>query len=105
MSVEGDKINLICITINDVDAVHSLQVKWYKGNQLVVPNGKRVIIHNETDKTSRHLNSTLLLDPVNPSDHGIYTIRAFNYEDCYSESRINLTVQCMVYHMLQILVG
>ena len=96
VSLEGDKVRLICTSINDVDAIHSLQVNWYKGNQLVIPNGKRIIVHNKTDKTSRQLNSTLLLDPVNCSDHGIYTCRAFNHPDCYSDCIINLTVQCTV---------
>ena len=96
MSVEGDKVSLICSAINDVDANHSLQVKWYKENQLVIPDGKRIIVHNKIDKFSRQLNSTLLLDPVNRTDHGIYTFRAFNHPNCSSESRINLIVQCMV---------
>ena len=60
-------------------------------------NGNRVIVHNKTDKTSRQLNSTLLFDPVNRIDHGIYTCRAFNHPDCcYSESKMELIVQCMV---------
>ena len=95
VSVEGDKVSLICSAINDVDAIHSLQVNWYKGNQLI-PNETHVTIHNKIDKTFRQLNSTLLLDPVNRSDHGIYTFRAINHPNCSSESRINLTVQCTV---------
>ena len=96
VSVEGDKVSLICSAINDVDANHSLQVNWHKENQLVIPDGKRTIVHNKIDKFSRQLNSTLLLDPVNRTDHGIYTFRAFNHPNCSSESRINLIVQCMV---------
>ena len=95
VSVEGDKVNLICTAINDVDAIHSLQVKWYKGDQLI-PNETHVTIHNKIDKTSRQLNSSLLLDPVNRSDHGIYTFKALNHPYCSSESKINLIVQCMV---------
>ena len=96
VSVEGDKVSLICTTINDVDANDSLQVNWYKGNQLVTPNGKHITVHNISDKSSRQLNSTLSLDPVNRSDYGVYTIRVFNDRNSYSESRINLTVQSMV---------
>ena len=94
VSVEGDTVNLTCTAINDVDAIQSLQVNWYKGNQLVIPDGKRIIVHNKSDKTSRQLNSILSLYPVNRSDHGIYTLKALNHHDSYSESRINLIVQC-----------
>jgi len=96
VSLEGDKVNLICSAINDIDAIHSLQVNWYKGNTLVIPNGKHVMLHNETAKSFRELNLTLLLDPVNRTDHGEYTCRAFNHPDSYSESKIILTVQCKI---------
>ena len=96
VSVEGDKVNLICTVINDVDAIHSLQVNWYKGDQLVTPNGKHITVHNRSDKSSGQLNSTLSLDPVNRSDYGTYTIKAFNDRNSCSESRITLTVQCTV---------
>ena len=96
VSLEGDKVRLICTSINDFDAIHSLQVNWYKGYQLVIPNGNRVFVHNMTDKTSSQLNSTLLLDPVNPTDHEIYACRALNHPESYSECSIDLTVQCTV---------
>ena len=96
VSVEGDRATLICTVINDVDAIHLLQVNWYKGDQLVTPNGKHITVHNKNDKSSGQLNSTLSLDPVNRSDYGVYTIRVFNDRNSYSESRINLTVQCTV---------
>ena len=94
VSVEGDNVSLICIAINDINAIHSLQVNWFKGNQLI-PNGTDVI-HNKIDKTSRQLTSTLIFDPVNPSDHGIYTFRAFNQPESYSESKIEFIVECTV---------
>ena len=96
VSIEGDKISLNCNAINDIDADHSLQVNWYKGNQLVIPNENSVTIHNKTDEVTRQLNSTLLLDPVNLTDHGIYTCTALNHPESYSECRIDLMVQCMV---------
>jgi len=96
VSLEGTKINLICNAINDVDAIHSLQINWYKGNTLVIPNGKRITLYNVTSEPSRQLNSTLLLDPVNRSDDGEYTCRAFNHPNSYSESKTNLIVQCKV---------
>jgi len=33
VSLEVDKVNLTCSAINDIDAIHSLQVNWYKGNK------------------------------------------------------------------------
>ena len=96
MSPEGDKVNLICIAVNDVDAIHPLQIHWYKGNKLVTPNGTNIILYNETDNASRLVNSTLLLDPVNRTDDGVYTCQAFNRNNSFSESKTTLTVQCMV---------
>ena len=96
MSPEGDKVSLICSTVNDVDAIHPLQINWYKGNKLVTPNGRDIILYNETDNATRQLKSTLLLDPVNRTDDGMYTCRAFNRNDSFSELKTTLTVQCML---------
>ena len=93
MSPEGVKVNLICSAVNDVDAIHPLQIYWYKGDRLVIPDGKRIILY---DEGGRCLNSTLLLDPVNRTDDEVYTCRAFNHNDSFSESKTTLTVQCMV---------
>ena len=93
MSPEGDKVNLICSAVNDVDAIHPLQMNWYKG---VSPDGKPIILHDEGGKRLNSLNSTLLLDPVNRTDDGVYTCRAFNRNDSFSESKTTLTIQCML---------
>ena len=93
MSPEGDKVSS---AVNDVDSIHPLQIYWYKENKFVTPNGRHIILYNETDNASRQLNSTLLLDPVNRTDGGVYTCRAFNRNDSFSESKTTLTVQCMV---------
>ena len=93
--LEGDEVSLICCAVNDVDAIHPLQINWYKQDKLVVPDayGKRIILR---DEGSRCLNSTLLLDPVNRTDDGVYTCRAFNRNDSFSESKTTLNVQCML---------
>ena len=62
----------------------------------MTPNGRHIILYNETDKATRQLNSTLLLDPVNRTDDGVYTCRAFNRNDSFSESKTSLSVQCML---------
>ena len=92
VALEGNKVNMICNVVNDVDAIHLLQINWYKGNKLVMPDGKRIITY---DEGGRCLSSTLLLDPVNRTDDGVYTCRAFNHNDSFSESKTTLIVQCM----------
>ena len=87
---------MICSAVNDVNAIHPLQISWYKGNKLVTPNGKHIILYSETNNAFRQLNSTLMFDPVNRIDDGLYTCQAFNRNDSFSESKTTLTVQCMV---------
>ena len=88
---------MVCTAINDVDAIHSLQINWYKGNKLVISNGKDIVVYNEPDKNvSRQLSSTLLFNPVSRTDDGEYTCQAFNHNDSFSEAKTNLSVQCMV---------
>ena len=87
---------MICVAINDVDAIHTLQINWYKRNELVTSDGEHVILYNETDKASRHVTSMLLLDPVNRTDEGEYTCQAFNHPASFSELRTNLTVHCKI---------
>ena len=94
VSLEGDKVNLLCIAINDVQGNYSLQINWYKGNKLITSNGKHTFLHNESDKGSIQLYSTLLFDPINYTDDGEYTCRASNHPDLYSEMKTNLTVEC-----------
>ena len=94
VSMEGDKVNLLCTAINDVHTNHSLQINWYKGNDLIIPDSKHISLYNETVKNSRQLKSILTLDPVNPTDDGVYTCRAFNHPDLYSESKTNLSIEC-----------
>ena len=94
VSLEGDKVKLLCTAINDAHANYSLQIKWYKGNNLIVPNEKRILLYNETNEDSMQLKSTLLLDPTNRSDDGVYTCQAVNHPDLHSELQTNLTVEC-----------
>ena len=94
MSLEGDQVNLTCSAMNDVDAIHSLQINWYKGSKLLTPNGKNIKLNSKSDNTSRQLNSTLQYGPVNRTDDGMYTCQAFNHNDSFSESKTNLTIQC-----------
>ena len=94
VSLEGDKVKLLCIVINDAHANYSIQINWYKGNDLIVPNGKHVLLYNETTKASKQLKSSLLLDVVNSTDDEVYTCQAVYHPDSHSESQVNLTVEC-----------
>ena len=94
VSLEGDKVNLICVAISDVHANYSLQINWYKGNELISNGSKHILNNNGADKTSRQLHSTLLFDPINHTDNGEYTCRASNHPDTYSELKTNLDVEC-----------
>ena len=94
ISLEGDKVILLCIAINDVHANYSLQINWYKRNKLITSDEKHILVHNEAIDDSRQLKSTLILDPVNSTDDGVYTCKAFNHPDLQSELRTNLTVEC-----------
>ena len=95
VSLEGDKVNLLCVAINDVHANYSLQINWYKGNKLITSNdSENILIYNEADKTSQQLYSILLFDPINHADNGEYTCRASNHPDSYSELKTDLDVEC-----------
>ena len=94
VSLDGDKVSLLCTAVNDVHAYYSLQINWYKGNKHIIPDSKHISLHNETVKDSRQLKSILIFDPVNSTDDGMYMCRAFNHPDLYSESKINLTIEC-----------
>ena len=89
-----------CTAINDAHANYSIQINWYKGNNLIVPDGKRILIYNETTEDSLQLKSTLLLDPVNRSDDGVYTCQAVNHPDLHSESQTNLTIECEIINFI-----
>ena len=94
VSLEGDKVNLLCVANNDVHTNYSLQINWYKGKKLVIPNGKHILHYNVTAKDSRQVNSTLTFDPVKHTDDGEYLCRAFNHPILYSESKTTLVVEC-----------
>ena len=91
MSQVGNKVSLVCTAVNDVDAIHSLQISWYKGNYLIEQNGIHIIHQNNT-----LVQGVLFFDSVNRTDDGIYTCQASNRNDSFSEAKTKLTVQCMV---------
>ena len=94
VAFEGNKVNFICNATNDEDAIKPVQISWYNGTQLLEPDGKHVIIYNEYDNMTDEIHSILILDSINTTDHGQYICRAYNDPLCYTEEKINLTVEC-----------
>jgi len=88
--VEGRKAHLICNLTNDVDAPSS-KVEWYKDGDVPVKEVKsHVLIYYHSDMTQ----SVLLFDPVNHTDSGEYTCRAYSDPTFYTQSSTLLTVEC-----------
>jgi len=85
-----------CSALNDANALLPVTIAWYspKGVQLTSDDSQQIEISNEINKASGHIKSILSIYPVNRTDDGVHTCRAFNDKDCYTESKINLTVEC-----------
>lgn len=99
VSVEGDKSSLICVVANDDDSDKSLEVKWYNssGTQVLSDNS-RIIVHNMILTETGQVKSLILFDPVNHTDSGVYTCKAFNHRESSTKANANLTVKCKSSH-------
>jgi len=97
VTFNGSKINLICNATNDDDAVSPLIIEWFNSEGVRLESeGKHKLVYNTTDPVTGQVQSVLLFDPVNYTDTGEYTCRAFNDDDCYTVNKTNLTVECEV---------
>ena len=94
ITFEGNKVIIKCNATNDRNAINPVKISWYNGTQLVKSNGKCVIIYNKHDAVTDQIYSVLTLGSVNITDDGEYICRAFNNPLCYTENKINLTVEC-----------
>jgi len=92
-SFEGEKVNLMCQATNDIDAPHPVQVIWYKDNQPLRPDGRRVLVYSKLN-TTNEIESVLQFDSVNHTDDGDYTCRSFNDLLSFTEVKTTLTVEC-----------
>ena len=90
--------------MNDIDAVQPLRIKWCnsKSKQVQIAN-KNVIVYNKTNNVTGEIQSILLFDPVNHTDTGMYTCRAYNHPQCYNEQKVNLTVECELFSVYKVL--
>ena len=95
VSYEGRKVVLTCVVTNDVDAVGQLRIVWYNfvGNQVKPENG-HILVYNRSLSDTGQVESVLSFDPVNHTDHGEYTCRAFNHPHTFVESKTSLNVEC-----------
>ena len=95
ISLEGNKSKLICIATNDDDSDQSLKIQWYYPSGIRIKSDEsRILIYNSPGKDTGQLKSQLLFDPVNRTENGVYTCRAFNDPNCYTEKNVKLTVEC-----------
>ena len=91
---ERKKVNMVCNATNDGDAIDPVQISWYNGTKLLKSDGEHVIIHKKHNTITDQIHSILVLDSVNSTDNGEYRCRAYNDPLCYTEKKINLTVEC-----------
>ena len=90
----------MCNTTNDKDVVNPLTIVWYtsKGVKLE-SNDEHILALSTTDPVTGQVQSVLLFDPVNHTDSGEYTCHAFNDNDCYTEDKTNLAVECEIIYI------
>ena len=97
VAFEGNKVNLVCNATNDADAINPVQVSWYYGTMLVKPEGEYVKINNERNNATGEIHSVLSFNPINYTNDGAYTCRAFNDPLSFTENKIQVTVECKLY--------
>ena len=100
VAFEGDKVNLLCNATNDGDAIDPVQISWYNGTKQLKSDGKNVTVYSKYDSVTDQIQSILVLDSVNNTDDGEYICQAFNHPLCYTEEKINLTVECEFTHSI-----
>ena len=71
-----------------------MQVQWYDSSDIqVISNESRIIVHTTTNRENGQVELVLLFDPVNRTDDGVYTCKAFNDPKCYAKANASLTVE------------
>ena len=95
VTFKGNQVSIICNATNDVNAINPLRMEWYNFEDVRVElESKHSLVYNTTDPVTGQVQSVLLFDPVNHTDSGEYTCHTFNDNDCYTEAKTNLTVEC-----------
>ena len=90
-------MDLICNATNDPDATDPVQVSWYYGTLLIKPDGEYMTVNNIRDNATGQIHSMLSIDPVNYTNDGAYTCRAFTHPLSFTEYKIQLTIECEIH--------
>lgn len=97
ISFEGRKVQLICISTKDLDAISPLKVTWYNayGTQLAKLNAEHVSVYDKVVNTTvSQVQSIVTFDPVKYTDSGRYRCQASNHPEFYTEVTTTLFVEC-----------
>ena len=88
---------MFCNATNDAEAINPLSINWYdpKGIKLV-EDDRNIMLINTTNPVTGQVQSVLSFISVNYTDSGVYTCRAFNDDDCFTEDKTILTVECEI---------
>ena len=97
---EGNRVDMVCNATNDEDANIPVQISWYNGTELIKPREQNVVVNNVQNNVTGQVHSMLTLNPVNYTDDGEYVCRAFNHPLSYTESKIELTIECKLHRTL-----
>ena len=69
-----------------------MQIVWYNKDNVTISGQQHVI--ESRDNITTELQSTISFDPVNRSDEGVYTCRAFNHPQSYIELKTEVNFEC-----------
>ena len=94
VTFEGNDVELVCSATNDADAINLVQVSWYYRSMLIKPDGENVVINNTRDNATDEIRSVLSFNSINSTDDGVYTCRAYNNPQSFTENQIKVTVEC-----------
>ena len=70
-------------------------VKWYSssGTQ-ILPDNSRISVYDMRLMETGQVKSVIQFEPVNHTDSGVYTCKAFNHLESYTKANAMLTVKC-----------
>ena len=102
--VEGESVNLVCIVINDPDAIENITIRWFDNNDHRLTNDDYSITIINTMETgpSRTVISILTINPVMHRDAGKYRCLALNHHELVVSDTTQLTVRCKLTSSLSV---
>ena len=97
--IENNTFSIYCVIQNQIDALEPLTIRWFRmGYFLNVTNTITITTTEENDDNDRTVNSTVLFNPLVPSDnHDTYQCQAFignRLFDAIRSDFISLNVRC-----------